>query len=60
MMPNYVRFEQPAGQRQNVFRSESVYDIADFTQQEAEEFADLMRQTFMDHYTKRKAAKQNY
>lgn len=58
-MPNYVRFEQPAGLRQDGFRPELGYDIADFTQQEAEEFADLMRQTFMDHYAKRKAAKQN-
>lgn len=57
MMPNFVRFKQEAGLRQDGFKVDNGFDIADFTQQEAEEFADLMRQTFMEHYAKRKASK---
>ncbi len=56
-MPNFVRFKQEAGLRQGGFKVNDGFDIADFTQQEAEEFADLMRQTFMEHYSNRKQSK---
>lgn len=57
MMPNYVRFKQEAGLRQDGFKVDNGFDIADFTQHEAEEYADLMRKTFMEHCAKRKAQK---
>jgi len=56
-MPNFVRFKHEAGLRQDGFKVNDGFDIADFTQQEAEEFADLMRQTFMEHYANRKQSK---
>jgi hypothetical protein len=48
MMPNFARFES----NQN-----ACIDIADFTREEAEQYADLMRDAFMKHWEKRKAQK---
>ena len=56
-MPNFIRFKQAAGLRQDGFKVDNGFDIANFTQQEAEEFADLMRQTFIEHYANRKSSK---
>ena len=53
-MPNFVRFKKEAGLRQDGFKVGEGFDIADFTEQEAEEFADLMRKTFIEHYYRRK------
>lgn len=55
-MPNFVRFENPAGKRQDGFKNDEGFDIAHFSHKEAEEFAELMKQTFMGHWAKRKAA----
>jgi hypothetical protein len=54
MMPNFVRLQPRPGLKQD---SEGI-DIANFTQEEAQEFADLMKLTFMDHWQKRRE-KQN-
>ena len=43
-MPNYVRF-----------KVDEVFDIKNFTEQEAYEYADLMRSMFIDHWRKRKS-----
>lgn len=56
-MPNFVSLKKEAGLRQDGFKVDNCFDIADFTQQEAEEFADLMHQTFMEHYIKRRNQK---
>jgi hypothetical protein len=41
-----------------VFDTEdTVHDIADFSCEEAEQYADLMRDAFMKHWEKRKAQK---
>lgn len=54
IMPNFVQFKNKAGLKQDGFKVNDGFDIADFTQQEAEEYAELMRQTFLEHYAKRK------
>ena len=54
-MPNFVRFEKPAGLKQDGFKVDEGYDIANFTKQEAEDFAELMYRTFMEHWEKRKS-----
>lgn len=58
-MPNYVRFKKPPQSRSEGFKpeSETGFDIADFTKEEAIEFAELMRTTFLIHYENRKAAR---
>lgn len=53
-MPNFIRFELSPGNKQDGIKTNHCYDIADFTQEEAEEFAEFMRQTFIEHWKKRK------
>jgi len=55
IMPTFVRFEKPAGLKQDGFKNYEGYDIANFTKQEAEDFAELMYSTFMEHWERRKA-----
>ncbi len=53
MMPNFVRFKKEAGLRQDGFKVEQGFPIEKFTRAEAEEYAELMKQTFIKHYEKR-------
>ncbi len=54
-MPNFVRFEKPPGLRQDGIKTNEGFDIAHFTKKEAEDFAELMYRTFMEHWEKRKS-----
>ena len=54
MMPNSVRFETGGSTKQDGIKSQEVFDIAEFTQEEAEEFAKLIHDTFLEHYKIRK------
>ena len=56
-MPNFVRFKKKAGLRQDGFKVDEGFDIANFTEKEADEYAELMRKTFLIHWANRKAAK---
>ncbi len=53
-MPNFVRFKKEAGLRQDGFKVDEGFDIANFTADEAAEFAELMRLTFLEHWKARK------
>ena len=57
LMPNYVRFEKPVGLKQDGFKSEEGFPISDFTKEEAEEYAELMKQEFLRHWQIKSAAK---
>jgi hypothetical protein len=50
MMPNFVRFKQEAGLKQDGFKVNDGFPISKFTRQEAEEYAELMKKTFMEHW----------
>ena len=50
MMPIFVMFKKEAGKRQDGFKSGDGYPIADFTEQEAIEYGELMKQTFIEHW----------
>lgn len=52
IMPNYVRFRMPPGKRQDGFQSKpgSQMPITDFSKEEAEEFGELMKQAFIEHW----------
>lgn len=52
-MPNYVRFKKEAGLRQDGFKVDEGFDIANFTKEEAEEYAGLMFRTFIEHWKQR-------
>ena len=49
-MPNFVRFKKEAGLRQDGFKTDDGFAIENFTEQEAKEYAELMRDTFMKHW----------
>lgn len=56
-MPNFVRFKKEAGLRQDGFKVDEGFDIANFTEKEADEYAELIRKTFLIHWVNRKSAK---
>lgn len=57
MMPNFVRFKKEAGLRQDRFKVDEGFPISNFTKEEAEEYGELMKQTFIVHWQNRVAAK---
>lgn len=57
MMPNFVRFKNKAGLRQDGFKVDEGFPISNFTKEEAEEYGELMKQTFIVHWQNRVAAK---
>ncbi len=51
LMPNFVRFKKEPGLRQDGIKPESDgFPIKDFTKAEAEEYGELMKQTFIKHW----------
>ena len=52
-MPNFVRFKKEAGLRQDGFKVDEGFPIKNFTREEAEEYAELMRKTFIEHWERR-------
>jgi hypothetical protein len=56
MMPNFVRFKKEAGLRQDGFKVDEGFPITSFTKKEAEEFGELMKQTFIAHWESKVAA----
>lgn len=49
-MPDFVYFKQEPGLRQDSFKPNPGYDIANFSLKEAEEYAELMSKCFMEHW----------
>lgn len=49
-MPNFVRFKQEVGLKQDGFKANEVFPIDNFTREEAEEYGELMKQTFIKHW----------
>jgi predicted RNase H-like nuclease len=54
-MPNFVRFEKEPQLKQDGFKAAEGFDIANFTEEEALEFSELMKREFLEHYRRRKA-----
>lgn len=50
MMPNFARFKKEAGLRQDGFKIDEGFPIKNFTREEAEEYAELMRKAFIEHW----------
>lgn len=56
MMPNFIFQEMPVRQRQEGFNADAgKIPITDLTEIEAEEFGELMKQTFIKHWRNKKA-----
>lgn len=49
-MPNFVRFKKEAALRQDGFKVDEGFPVKDFTKEEAQEYAELMKQTFIEHW----------
>lgn len=53
-MPNFVRYEMPIGKKQDGFKTDRGFDIAEFTESEAIEYGELMKKCFIRHWKERK------
>lgn len=49
-MPNYAKFKIEVGLKQDGFMVDSGYPICQFTKEEAEQYGELMKQTFINHW----------
>ncbi len=54
MMPNFVRYEKPAGLKQDgIDTKDEGIAVENFTAEQAAEFGELMKTTFIEHWKKR-------
>lgn len=49
-MPNFISFEQPTRQRQDGVNFKMGLSVSDLSRDEAEEYGELMKQTFIEHW----------
>jgi len=56
IMPNFFFYEEKPGRMEDGFKQKESHPITDFTKEEAEEFAELMKETFMKHWEFKKTA----
>lgn len=49
-MPNFISIEMPPRPRQDGYIESPKIDVKDLTRTEAEEYAELMKQTFLEHW----------
>lgn len=49
-MPNFVRFKNEVGLKQDGFKVNDGFPIQKFTAEEAIEYGELMKQTFIQHW----------
>ncbi len=57
MMPNFISFEQPIAQGQNGVNFNIGLKVSDLSKEGAEEYGELMKQTFIVHWQNKVAAK---
>jgi len=53
-MPNFVQIKKEAGLRQDGFKSDNTFPISQFTKEEAVQYGELMKQTFIKHWEDKK------
>lgn len=54
MMPNFISYEVPARPRQEGFNPDAnKIPITDLSEEEAEAYGELMKQTFIEHWNKK-------
>lgn len=57
MMPNFISMKMPVGKRQDGFKPAPQIAVSDLSKEEAEEYGELMKQTFIVHWQNKTAAK---
>lgn len=50
MMPNFISMERPAGLRQEGFKDDFKISITELSLIEAEQYGELMKQSFIQHH----------
>lgn len=50
LMPNFIRYERPARPRQEGLNQSEGIPISELSEQEAIEYGELMKQTFIEHW----------
>lgn len=53
-MPDVFQYEMPPGRREDGFQPYPQIPIEDFTEEEAVEFAEMMKQEFIKHWRNKK------
>lgn len=48
--PNFISFERPARPRQEGFNTGHSIPVSDLSEEEAEEYGELMKQAFISHW----------
>lgn len=48
-MPNFISIKMPVGKRQDGMKSTGI-DVAELTKEQAEEYAELMKESFIKHW----------
>jgi hypothetical protein len=56
LMPNFVRFKKEAELKQHGFKVDEGFPIKNFTKEEAEEYGELMKQTFIKHWSEKQSS----
>ena len=55
-MPNFIPYEVPAGKRQDGFKPNSNHiPVSTLSEQEAKDYADVLRDAFIEHCKQKKA-----
>lgn len=55
-MPDFVRFKREPSLKQDGFKVDGGFPISKFTREEAEEYAELMKQTFIKHWEEKQSS----
>ena len=55
LMPNFITFKAKVGKKEDGFKPSSAIPISDLTEEQAIEYAELMKQTFINHWKLRKS-----
>jgi hypothetical protein len=56
-MPNFIAYEAAVRRRQDGVTWDTGLKVSDLSKEEAEEYAELMKQTFIVHWQNKTAAK---
>lgn len=56
-MPNFISYEAAARRRQDVITWDTGLNVSDLSREEAEEYGELMKQTFIVHWQNKVTAK---
>lgn len=56
-MPNFLLFEQKPGLRQDGMREKEGIRVEELTKEQAEEFAEMMKQEFIKHWESKQSNK---